>query len=264
MRADDVRAEARACPERAPDRERLRLALHLDRLQRLVVEDPVRRLVSLRRDRNAVHGRRPLQAGGGIDDVAGDDPLPLFRAGAQGDDRLARVDPNADLQRERRVFFVQLCDRLEDAEAGADGALGVVLVRDGRAKDGHDCVSDELLHGPAVALDLPSQAGVVRADAGANVLGVCRLGSCGEADDVAEEHGDDLALLLQGNGRLLGQRRTAERTEREFARELLPAGRAGRHAPSLRRLSCKEKARLQAHRPVGAAMCGGNTRAANA
>ena len=52
-------------------------------LELLVVEDALRLAVGLLRDRDPVHRRRPLQAGSGVDDVARDDPLALFGAGAQ-------------------------------------------------------------------------------------------------------------------------------------------------------------------------------------
>ena len=42
---------------------------------------------------------------------------------------------------------------VDQLERGADGALGVVLVRDRRAPDRHDRVADELLDGAAVPLD---------------------------------------------------------------------------------------------------------------
>jgi hypothetical protein len=38
--------------------------------------------------------------------------------------------------------------RVDQLERGADGALGVVLVGDGRAPDGHHRVADELLDVP--------------------------------------------------------------------------------------------------------------------
>ena len=99
--------------------------------------------------------------------------------------------------------------------------------------DRHHRVADELLHRPPVALDLPPETSVVGADAGADVLGVGCLGSGGEADEVAEEDGHDLALLVERGRWLFGQRCPAERAEGELARELLTARRAGRHQPSL-------------------------------
>ena len=47
----------------------------------------------------------------------------------------------------------RLRDRVDELERGAHGALGVVLVGDRRAPDGHHRVADELLDRAAVALD---------------------------------------------------------------------------------------------------------------
>src|SRR4029453_9750960 len=109
------------------------------------------------------------------------------------------------------------------------------LVGRRRAEDGHDGVPDELLDGAAIALDLLPQASVVGADAGADVLGISRFRSSREADEVAKEDGDDLALLLYRRSRLCGQRCRAERTEGELARDFLAARGTRRHQPSLRR-----------------------------
>ena len=117
--------------------------------------------------------------------------------------------------------------------AGAHGALGVVLVRDGRPEDGHDRVSDELLDRAPVALDLLPQAGMVGPDARADVFRVSRFRCSGEADEIAEEHRHDLALLSERRRRLLAQRCSAERAEGELARKFLAAGGTGRHQPSL-------------------------------
>ena len=57
----------------------------------------------------------------------------------------AGVDPDPDLDPEPRIRGVELVDRLEEAKASPDGALGVVLVRDRRAEDRHHGVADELL-----------------------------------------------------------------------------------------------------------------------
>ena len=187
MRAGDVSAEAGAGLERPVERERLRLALDRGRLELLVLEDALRRAIRRLREGDAVDRRGALQAGGGVDDVAGDEPLALLGPGAEGDDRLAGVDADPHLERERRVCRVQLGDRLEDAEAGPDGTLGVVLVGDRRAEDGHHRVADELLDGAPEALDLLAQARVVGADAGTDVFGVGLLRGGREADEVAEQ-----------------------------------------------------------------------------
>ena len=95
-----------------------------------------------------------LKPRGGVDDVAGDDPLSLLRSGAERDDSFSGVDADADLERQLRVVLVQLGDRIQDAKPCPHGPLGVVLMREGRPEDGHDRVPDELLHRPRVALDL--------------------------------------------------------------------------------------------------------------
>ncbi len=185
-RADDVSAEAGTGLQRTVEAKRLGLALDRDRLELLEVEDALGRAVRRLRAADAVDRRHSLEAGGGVDDVSRDESLAFRAAGADGDDRLTRVDPDAHLERERRILRVQLDDRLQDAESGPHGALRVVLVGDGRAEDGHDRVADELLHRPSVALDLLTEAREVRADAGADVLGVGLLRGGGEADEVAE------------------------------------------------------------------------------
>ena len=114
MRTGDVGSEAGARLKRAVKAERLGLALDRGRLELLEVEDALGRAEGRLRDRDAVYRRRSLQARGSVDDVAGDDPLALLGAGAERDHRLARVDPDAHLQRERRVLRVQLGDRLQD------------------------------------------------------------------------------------------------------------------------------------------------------
>ena len=80
------------------------------------------------------------------------------------------------------------------ARHGADRALGVVLVRGRRAEERHHRVADELLDGAAVALELGADALVVRAEERLDVLGVELLGPLREADEVAEDDRDDLAL----------------------------------------------------------------------
>ena len=63
---------------------------------------------------------------------------------------------------------------IADRERRAHGSLRVVLVRDRRTEDGHDRVADELLHRAAVALELVTEASVVRPEDRAHVLGVER------------------------------------------------------------------------------------------
>ena len=143
--------------------------------------------------------------------------------------------------------LVQLLDRLQDAEPGPDRALGVVLVCHRCAEDGHDRVPDELLDGAAVALDLLPQAGVVGADAGADVLGVSRFRGRGEADEVAEEDGHDLALLLHRRRRLRGQG-TPPRTGRTGTRPEAPYRTRGRSARAQSMAVCVSEGRASSDR----------------
>ena len=67
-------------------------------------------------------------------------------------------------------------------------------MRGGSAEDGHHRVADELLDGASVALELGTQLFVVGPQDRIDVLGVERLRTRGEADEVGEEHRDDLPL----------------------------------------------------------------------
>ena len=138
-------------------------------------------------------GRCGLEASRRVDDVPRDDALATLGSRAERDDRLAGRDggTNGDLE----PVGTKLLDRLQDPEPGPNGSLGVVLVRDRRAEDGHDRIADELLDRPAEALDVGLHALVVRAQRCANVLGIGAVGAIGEADEIDEEHRDDLALL---------------------------------------------------------------------
>ena len=155
-------------------------------------------------------------------------PSPSDGSSVERDDHLAGVDRDADVQVERRVGLVQLLDGVARGERRAHGALGVVLVRDRCAEDGHDRVADELLHGAAEALDLGAQARVVRGEHRAHVLRVELLGAAGEADEVGEEDRDDLALLTPA-GLLRGERRAARHAEARTVR-VFRAARGAIHA----------------------------------
>ena len=80
-----------------------------------------------------------------VDEVPRDHPLVR---GAERHRGLAGQDAGACLEaRAERL------DGVDQLEGGADAALGVVLVGDRRAPDGHHGVADELLDRAAVALD---------------------------------------------------------------------------------------------------------------
>ena len=93
------------------------------------------------------------------------------RARVERDQRLAGVDGDPHLER-----VVLLAGPVADRERRADGALGVVLMRDRRAEERHHRVADELLDRTAEALELGPETGVVGRKERADVLGVEPLG----------------------------------------------------------------------------------------
>ena len=98
------------------------------------------------------------------------------------------------------IAGTERADAVDQVERGADGALGVVLVRDRRAPDGHDRVADELLDRAAVAVDdLLAVLEVARQEL-AHVLGVAALGERREADEVGEQDGDQATLRHGSRG----------------------------------------------------------------
>ena len=75
----DVDAETGAGALRLPDRDRLGLALRLDRARLLVVDDLAGRAVRRLVREDPVHRCRVLEAGGRVDDVTGGHPFTRLR-----------------------------------------------------------------------------------------------------------------------------------------------------------------------------------------
>ncbi len=188
----DIHAEARACLHNLPDRNRLSLALRLDRRRVAVLDHPLGRPVGGLADQDAVDGRSRLEAGSRVDDVAGNHALAECEPRSQRYERLAGGNGEPDLE------LALLADPVPDRQRGPDSPLGIVLVRDRRAEDGEHRVPDELLDGASVALQLVAKAGVEGPEDRLDVLGIERLGAGREADEVGEEDGDDLALPANG------------------------------------------------------------------
>ena len=86
-------------------------------------------------------------------------------------------------------------DLIDQAQTGTHGALGIVFVEGGHSEDGDHGVADELLDRAAVGLDDATCRGVVAAQHRIDDFGVVALGDGGEADEVAEQGGDDAALF---------------------------------------------------------------------
>ena len=126
------------------------------------------------------------------------------------------------------------------ASAARIGALGVVLPGDGAPEQRHDRVADELLDGPAVALELVAQPGVIRRQDGLDVFRIEAFGTRREPDEVAEQDRDDLALLAGGVGGL--ERRPAHAADPKAVRVRLTTGSTDdRHR---RKGTCREAADL--------------------
>ena len=104
------------------------------------------------------------------------------------------------MQIQARIPLVELGDGLSDGQSSPHRPLGVVLVGDWSAEQRHYCVADEFLHRAAEPLQLGSEPLIVGGEQPSDVLDVQPLGAAGEADQVAEQHADPLALLPPGGG----------------------------------------------------------------
>jgi hypothetical protein len=227
----DIHPQAAARGDRAPDREGLGFALDLNRLQLLVVECGPRRPPGRLPDDYGAGRGRALEARGRIHDVA-DHALGLVRAGIQDHGRLARHDPNPDGKLKLRGRLVQLGDGIEHPKRTPNRPLRVILMRARHPEHGHDAVANELVYGATQPFDLSAKPLMVRTQQGPHVLRVGLVGAGGEANQVAEQHRDDLALL-HGGSRRATQRRPTAPAEPEALRILLAAARAAHDESSM-------------------------------
>ena len=153
-----------------------------------VLDDVARRSIGLLADDDRSDRGRRLETCRCVDDIAGHHRLAVIRPRRQLDDRLSRVDCDADLQ-------PVLLGPVADGQRCTHRSLRIVPVRRGRAEHAHHGVSDELLHSPAEALQPRPHLLVVGGQEGSDVLGVERLRVRREADEVHEQHRDDAPLL---------------------------------------------------------------------
>ncbi len=105
-------------------------------------------------------------------------------------------------------------------ERRVDGALSVILVRQGSAEDRHDGVTDVLVDRAFVAADLACELVEVRPEDAAKLLGVEPLAERRRTRKIREQDGDDLALLAE-----IPEFRVGDLKRRAFARG--PRGRPG-------------------------------------
>ena len=150
---------------------RLELDPALDEARRAGADEDLARLRLLLEPRGDVHRL-----------ARGERRVPLLL----GDD-LARLDADAGLEVERP-------HPLERGEAGADGALGVVLVRERDPEGGHDGVAGELLHRAAVRDDAVRDLVEEARDAAPDDLRIDAGEQLRRVDEVDEQHGCELPL----------------------------------------------------------------------
>ena len=127
---------------------------------------------------------RGLDAGGGVDAIADDQSfLSRGRGRAAGHHSDAGLKPGP-------VLGAVGGDGGDELEAGADGTLRVVLLRDRGSPHGHDRIADELLDRPAVPRhDRPGELEVAGEEL-AHLLGVAFFGKGRESDQVAKKDRD--------------------------------------------------------------------------
>jgi hypothetical protein len=116
---------------------------------------------------------------------------------------------------ELRVALVELRNRVADGKCRSYGSLRIVPVRARRPEKSDDCVADEFLDGPAEADQITANALVVRNEHAVNVLGIDAFCAFGRSDDIAEERGDDLALLRSAGSFRVWERCSAGPAELE-------------------------------------------------
>jgi hypothetical protein len=156
---------------------------------------------------------RLLESRGDVYGVSGNEGLTCARSD------VARVDADADFEAESSDGLLHLGRSTHRAER-------VVLVHLGNAEDGHDRVTDELLHHASVALQDLAQRGVVARHQFPQHFRIAALAERGRPHEVAEENRDRLA----GPGRQLnGESGPAVSAEAETVRALLATGRAEHH-----------------------------------
>ena len=220
----------------------LGLALQMQGLEGAVLDLVGGRAVGALADGHAAGASGCLQARRDVNGVA-DHRVAVADRSRQD---LAGVDAHAQLEA-RPVspgqLDVDLVHRALHAERGADGALLVVLVGDGRAEDRHHVVADVLVHGAAIARDLFAEALEGTVDQRLDALGVHPLRDGRVARQVGKEDGH-LPPLVRGRGTSRGWGGGGCRDRSPAGIEGRPAGHAelgrGRGGRAARRAAALE------------------------
>jgi hypothetical protein len=176
------------------DPDGLGLAFQDGRRQLLVVDTMPRRLPRLLPDGDAHFGCNRLDPRRGVDTVASQESLADSRADVEANERLARVDPDPQSERRAAESF-EVARLVDDPQRGADRPLGIVAMGRRHPEHPDDRIADELLDDAAMELDLRARSNEIPAEHPVDVLRVGAFAGRGKADEVAEQGGDDLALL---------------------------------------------------------------------
>ena len=165
--------------------DRLGFPLQRKRLDRLDLHGVPHEQPRLGADKRLRRGRRLLEARSDVDGVAGDERLTLA-----ADDDLARVDPDPRLE-------AVLRDRSTHLRRCTHRAERVVLVRHRDPENRHDRIADELLDRATMTLDDRAQILEIAAHTRPERFRIGRLAERRRPHKIAEEDGDDLALLAR-------------------------------------------------------------------
>jgi len=178
---------------RAQDLERLdgRVTLHgqLAQVERFEVsgDQPRRR----RAHEHAARSRVLLQSGGHVGRVANRRVVHAeIVADLAHDDRPGvEADPHLEAPLEaRRQLAAQVTDGALDREGGVRGAPGRVLVRDGRAEQGHDAVAGVLVDRALEPVHLGRDHLEATIDDGVDLFWIALLGERAESREIGEQH----------------------------------------------------------------------------
>ena len=173
--------------------DRVRLPLEVECVERPQLEEASYGLRGPFPEDDRARLGRLLQARGDVDGIAGDEEVAAGRAGGQ---HLAGADADADRDAlGLRPALVPALQAPEHAAGSAHGPQRIVLVGRRHAEHGHDRVADELLDRAALRRDLLGHRREVVGHHRPHVLGVHLLRARGRADDVREEHRDELEHL---------------------------------------------------------------------
>ncbi len=191
----------RGGPGQLVDLERRREPLDGQRAQRLDLHVPLGERQRLRREQDRPRHGHLLHAGGHVGGLADGGVVHVQIAADGAHDDLAGVQADADLDgdalRAADLLGVAL-DRLLHPQRGIAGADRVVLVGERRAEERHDPVAHDLVDGALVAVDGLHHALEHGVEELARLLGIAVGEQLHRALEVGEEHGDLLALALQG------------------------------------------------------------------